>query len=1562
MYFVKDLKDFKLLDDANILLRTSRQRNMYSIDLNNIVPHKDLTCLVAKASAAECMLWHRRLEAARTMLADAKLPVTFWAEAVNTACYVQNRVLVNKSHNKTPYELFNGRSPTIGFLKPFGCHVMILNTLDTLGKFEGKGDKCYFIGYSMSRKEFRVFNKRTRRVEENLHVEFLENKAIEKGVGPNWLFDIDSLTKSMNYVPVDAGTISTNISGTKNARSQEVKKNVSSLRYIALRNWAHDALLESSSSKPQDRCSTEVLEGSGNPNPTASTSNPPDNPMEILTVESSIPIVSSPVLTVYSTDSQEPSSDARLISKRVANQEETPSLDNILSLTNRFEDILGDTTNSYESNGVEADISNMETAITASPTPTLRIHKDHPKKPKEISDALQDPRWVEAMQEELLQFKIQNVWTLVDCPKGVRPIGTKWVLKNKKDKRGIVIRNMARLVAQGHTQEEGIDYDEVFSPVARIKAIKLFLAYASFMGFTVYHMDVKSAFLYGSIDKEVYVMQPPGFQDLEFPVKVYKVEKAMYGLHQAPRAWYGTLSKYLLKNGFQKGTIDQTLFIKRQREDFIPVQVYIDDIIFGSSNPQLCREFEALMHEKFQMSAMGELNFLLGLQVLQKEDGIFLSQDKYVGDILKKFGYSKVRSSNTLMDKENPWGKDGIGKDVDLHLYRSMIGSLMYLTTSRPDIMFVVCICARHQLTPKECHLHAVKRIFRYLKGHPKLGLGYPKESPFDLVAYSDSDYGEYVAAASCYGQVLWIQNQLFDYGDCFEKKLINVDHIYTDENVTDLLTKPFDAGRFQYLVCKLFPLLGKLSTVSVFLGFGLTFAGTSKYLGILRILMISLRLIPLVSKGYVTMKACCKTCWSIYPLRHCEKSKHKIDFHPMVDFVEASLLRYALTFKPTVYVSHIRQFWSTARIETTEEGTKILATVDGIIRTVTESSLRRNLKLQDEEGTPIEPHHIPSPEAQPPSHTTHSLSTLPFVTTTSIPTVTPSDTTPIRQYTQRARIAQSSTLPTIVDKPKSPLRDISQGEACPTDYGFIADQDRATIANLQRQYSELAGKFKAQEIEITRLKARVKLLEDRQGVATEGSRDDAPIKGRNLDEGDAADERASDDTEEMAIVLTSIDEATVLASGAVEVPTGSGSIPTAGPPAAEVPNGSDVVPTASPVFATATVVTPYKRRKGKEVMVESETPKKQKVQEKIDAQVSRELEEKLEREDQRRSKQIGRDAEITRIHAEEELQIMIDGLDRNNETIAKYLQEYHQFTSELPIERRIELISDLVKYQDNYTKMEDFIPMGSKEEAERIKRKGLSLEQESAKKQKTSEEVHIKGQRSYWKITRLGGSSASYQFFIDLLKHLDREDLNQLWRLVKENLSNRPPTNDKEMELWVELSRLYEPDDEDQLWTHTQNFMHAPVEWKLYDLCRVHHVTSKDKEIFMLVEKDYPLRKGLALVMIWYKLQVENYLQMANDLILKIYKIANSPRQQGIEFPLTEEVPTASEEGYHYQKKRKATARKIALLSKSRRNCQSKSNDSFTKLVPHVTPCILRITIIVTSCTRTPCPIKGVL
>ncbi|GKD68143.1 putative ribonuclease H-like domain-containing protein, partial [Tanacetum coccineum] len=312
-----------------------------------------------------------------------------------------------------------------------------------------------------------------------------------------------------------------------------------------------------------------------------------------------------------------------------------------------------------------------------------------------------------------------------------------------------------------------IDYDKVFAPVARIEAIRLFLAYASFMGFIVYQMDVKSAFLYGTIEEEVYVCQPPGFEDPQFPDKVYKVEKALYGLHQAPRAWYETLSTYLLENRFRRGTIDKTLFIKKDKGDILLMQVYVDDIIFGSTKKYLCVEFEQMMHKRFQMSSMGELTFFLGLQVTQKDDEIFINQDKYMVDILKKFNFVTVKTTSTPIETNKALLKNEEAEDVDVHLYRLMIGSLMYLIASRPDIMFVVCACARFQVTPKVSHLHEVKRIFRYLKasldmksttaGCQFLGKRLISwQCKKQIIVANSTTEAEYVAAANCCGQQFW--------------------------------------------------------------------------------------------------------------------------------------------------------------------------------------------------------------------------------------------------------------------------------------------------------------------------------------------------------------------------------------------------------------------------------------------------------------------------------------------------------------------------------------------------------------------------------------------------------------------------------------------------------------------------------------------------------------------------------------------------------------------------------------------------------------------------------------
>ncbi|GJU82955.1 putative ribonuclease H-like domain-containing protein [Tanacetum coccineum] len=597
-------------------------------------------------------------------------------------------------------------------MKPFGCHVTILNTLDNLGKFDGKSDEGFFVGYSLSSKAFRVYNTRTRRVEENLHIGFLENKPMIEGNGPKWLFDIDSLTQSMNYVPVVAGTISNESAGTQgelNAGTSTQKEEISQ-DCIVMPIWKDASYFDSPSKdvgngepKSASDDQKQVEDGSHNESDEKDKSKDDSSPKEVNAAGQHVNTASPEVNTGhFKLNTVDPS-----VNTASSNDQDSPKDMFKLGASHTLEATHVEFFSDEDE--PEVDLGNITNSYTVPTTPNIRIHKDHPIKnvigdvkssiqtrrmtkstseqgflsavyeqkthdtlntclyacflsqiePTSIAKALSDSSWVEAMQEELLQFKLQQVWKLVDLPNGKRAIRTKWVFRNKKDERGIVIRNKARLVAQGHRQEEGIDYKEVFAPVARIEAIRLFLAYASFMGFLVYQMDVKSAFLYGTIKEEVYVTQPPGFKDLDHPNKVYKVVKALYGLHQALRAWYETLANYLLGNGFKRGKIDQTLFIKKQKGDILLVQVYVDDIIFGSTNKELCTAFEKLMKDKFQMSSMGELTFFLGLQVTQKEDGIFISQDKYVAEILKKFNYTDVKSASTPVDLEKPLVKDG---------------------------------------------------------------------------------------------------------------------------------------------------------------------------------------------------------------------------------------------------------------------------------------------------------------------------------------------------------------------------------------------------------------------------------------------------------------------------------------------------------------------------------------------------------------------------------------------------------------------------------------------------------------------------------------------------------------------------------------------------------------------------------------------------------------------------------------------------------------------------------------------------------------------------------------
>ncbi|GJX84550.1 retrovirus-related pol polyprotein from transposon TNT 1-94 [Tanacetum coccineum] len=355
--------------------------------------------------------------------------------------------------------------------------------------------------------------------------------------------------------------------------------------------------------------------------------------------------------------------------------------------------------------------------------------------------AMANSAWIEAMQEELHQFDRLQVWELVNKPFGKTVIKLKWLWKNKKGKDQIIIRNKARLVAKGYTQEEGIDFEESFALVARLEAVRIFIAYAAHKSFLIYQMDMKTAFLNGPLKEEVYVSQPDGYIDLDHPEKVYRLRKALYGLKQAPRAWYDELSKFSMSKGFTKGTIDPTLFTIRYGEDILLEQSYVNDIIFGSTNPKFSKRFKKLMHSRFEMSLMGEIKFFLGLQIHQSPRGIFINQDKYALEILKKYGREKCDTVGTPMATKPKLDADLSGKLIDQTDYRSKIRSLMYLTSNRPDIMQAVCYCARYQARPTEKHLKEVKRIFRYLRGTINIGLWYPKDSGFELTAFSNADH-----------------------------------------------------------------------------------------------------------------------------------------------------------------------------------------------------------------------------------------------------------------------------------------------------------------------------------------------------------------------------------------------------------------------------------------------------------------------------------------------------------------------------------------------------------------------------------------------------------------------------------------------------------------------------------------------------------------------------------------------------------------------------------------------------------------------------------------------------
>ncbi|GJW50038.1 retrovirus-related pol polyprotein from transposon TNT 1-94 [Tanacetum coccineum] len=415
-----------------------------------------------------------------------------------------------------------------------------------------------------------------------------------------------------------------------------------------------------------------------------------------------------------------------------------------------------------------------------------------------------------------------------------------------------VLKNKARLVAQEFRQEERIYFEESFAPVARIEAIRIFVANAANKNMMIFQMDVKTDFLNGELKEEVYVSQPKGFVDHDNPSHVYKLKNALYSLKQAPRAWYDMLPSLIISQHFSKGVVDLTLFTQNAINNLLLVQIYVDDIIFASTNTAMCNEFANLMTSKFKMSMMGQMSFFLGLQISQSPRGIFLNQSKYAYEIIKKYGLLTSDSVETPMVEKNKLDEDLQWTPVDATLYRGMIGSLMYLISSRPDLIYAVCLCARYQAKPIEKHLNAVKQIFQYLKGTINMGLRYSKDTSMSLTAYADADHtstaissteAEYIALSGCCAQILRMRSQLTDYGFQFNKIPLycdnksaiavcckNVQHsrakhidvryhfikeqvengivelyfVWTEYQLADIFTKPLLRERFNFFIEKL--------------------------------------------------------------------------------------------------------------------------------------------------------------------------------------------------------------------------------------------------------------------------------------------------------------------------------------------------------------------------------------------------------------------------------------------------------------------------------------------------------------------------------------------------------------------------------------------------------------------------------------------------------------------------------------------------------------------------------------------------------------------------------------
>ena len=684
----------------------------------------------------------------RCLLADKKMPKSFWPEAVMWSCYVLNRCPSAAVKEVTPQEAWTGLKPTVEHFRVFGCVAHVHIPHEKRGKLDNRSFICILLGYSEETKGYRLYDPIEKRVVVSRDVSFEEEKEWDWGekFQEQILLDLEwgvhQEGENEGAVETDSGEESEEVSSSEG--QQSVRENEVTAEIAA------------------------EVEVEGNEDVTAVIERGND--------ETEGRTCHAPAWMIDYVDGEGLSEDEVYVMQMAAED------------------------------------------------------------PVYYEEAVKEEKWVRAMDNEIQSIEKNNTWSLVDLPADVKKIGVKWVYKTKYNEDGEIAKHKARLVAKGYSQKAGIDYTEVFAPVARMDTVRMIISMAAQKGWKIGQFDVKSAFLHGELCENVYVEQPKGYIKRGKEQMVYKLHKALYGLKQAPRAWFHRIEAYFLKEGFQKCESEQTLFTKQGKGGkIVIVSVYVDDLIFTGDDYDMLAEFKSSMLKEFDMSDLGNMHFFLGIEVVQREDGIFICQRKYALEILTKFGMLESNEVSSPIIPGVKISKDKDGTPVDETYFKQLVGSLMYLTATRPDMMFVTCLVSRYMAKPTNLHLQTIKRALRYLKGTVSYGIYYRKDGNGELRVYTDSDYAgdvedrkstsgyvfllnfgavswcskkqpivtlstteaEFVAAAMCTCQAIWIKRILKElrYNDEYCTR------IWCDNSSTIKLSKnPVMHGRSKHI------------------------------------------------------------------------------------------------------------------------------------------------------------------------------------------------------------------------------------------------------------------------------------------------------------------------------------------------------------------------------------------------------------------------------------------------------------------------------------------------------------------------------------------------------------------------------------------------------------------------------------------------------------------------------------------------------------------------------------------------------------------------------------------